>query len=110
MTGFWEALNSYTVPEVTPVEYRVYYNDSGKILFYTTEKPDGDYLIINYQEYAKGRYDLRVVKNQLVEPKLGTRKLVPGASGTITEVSDITIIATTGQQWQVKEYENDDEK
>lgn len=109
MTGFWDAINNYTEPTVAPIEYRVYYDEKGNILFYTSEDLPGDHLVISHEEYTLGRYDLKVVKGKLKELEPGSRKLVPSESGVITEELDITIISSKGQAWQVKEfYRNED--
>ena len=34
------------VPLVKP-EFRLYYDDKGKVLFYSCEKPEGDYIVID---------------------------------------------------------------
>lgn len=101
----WEA------PKIVPPEFRLYYDDSGKVLFYTCEKPAGNYIVIDAITYASARYDLRVVdgKISVANPNAIVYKLMPSESGTKCSAEDISIIADDQTRevtfWDLKIYE-----
>lgn len=56
------------VPTVLPfegksgnIEYRLYYDDKGNVLFYTCEKPEGKFIKVDSQTYSEMRYDIRII-------------------------------------------------
>ena len=53
------------------IEFRLYYDDDGKVLFYTCEKPEGKYITIDRLTFAQARPDLRVIDGKLsnINPK-----------------------------------------
>lgn len=67
--------------EKQEIEFRVYFDDDGKILFYTCEKPEGNYITIDKDTFAAARPDLRVVNGKLVA-------LIPGVTITKYKTSD----------------------
>jgi hypothetical protein len=100
--------------EYTPppsVEFRLYYDESGKVITYTCEKLEGDYIIIDAQTYAEARPDIRVVNGKIVSmiSNLVVTKLKPGDSGVTTTAEDISIIAndTTRKttKWKITLHE-----
>ena len=103
----------WTPPIIHPIELRVYYDDMGKILFYTCEKPEGNYLVIDTQVYAEGRPDLRVVDGKLVKiaQRVVVTKLVHSTEGTPCAAEDISIVVDTDTPdrkfWQLKTYFED---
>ena len=56
-----------TLSAITPieVEYRVYYDADGKIITYTTEKLEGQYIVITAAQYSESRHDALVIDSQL---------------------------------------------
>lgn len=58
------ALNATVNVEVP--EYRVYYNDGGRVTFYTTDKLPGNYIVISAMQYAESRHDARVENGKLI--------------------------------------------
>jgi hypothetical protein len=106
MTNFWDALElaDQTQPEVD-LEYRLYYNDLGEVLFYSTEGHPGNYIVITKQVYDEGRYDNTVVDGVLVPPaQYIYQKLIPNEFGTTTITSDVSIVGSE-QHWKLKRYE-----
>jgi hypothetical protein len=55
----WEA------PKIIPPEFRLYYNETGKVICYTCEKLDGNYIVIDASIYAAGRPDVRVIDGKI---------------------------------------------
>lgn len=49
-------------PKISEVEFRLYYDDNGKVITYTSEKLPGNYLIITKEQYNEARNDV-VVKD-----------------------------------------------
>lgn len=92
------------------VEFRLYYDDDGEILFYTCEQPEGKYIVIDAQTYAECRSDVKIVDNKIVKKNNGTMisKLVPSINGTKCSTSDINIIIEDLDDftiWNIKRYE-----
>lgn len=87
-------------------EFRVYYNEQGKILFYSCEKHEGNYIVVTKDEYAEGRPELLVIDGKLTRPNnsQSTIKLVPDVEGMSCAVDDVSIVTTTGntQKWKLK--------
>jgi hypothetical protein len=95
----WEA------PEIVKPEFRLYYDERGNVLFYTCEKPEGDYIVIDTQTYAEARPDVRVVDGRIVRDSASTlyARLHKSTDGTMCEVADISIITDIeGQYWKLK--------
>ena len=101
MTNFWDALElaDQTQPEVD-LEYRLYYNDLGEVLFYSTEDLPGNYIVVGKKVYDEGRYDNTIIDGVLVPPaQYVYQKLVP-----INEPGDDVSIVSDAK-WKLKRYE-----
>ena len=95
----WEA------PEIVKPEFRLYYDKRGSVLFYTCEKPEGDYIVIDALTFAEARPDIRVVDGIIVRAGASTlsSRLHLDTDGTLCEIEDISIIAPSdGQYWKLK--------
>lgn len=95
----WEA------PELVKPEFRLYYDSRGSVLFYTCEKPDGDYIVIDALTYAESRPDIKVVDGKIVRGGASTisSRLHLDSEGTLCEVEDVSIITeASGQYWKLK--------
>jgi hypothetical protein len=78
------------------VEFRVYYNDDGSILSYTTENIEGQYIVITAEQYAQARHDAKVMGGQLVftHRRSHVSKLVRNKTeGIKTSKYDISVIS-----------------
>lgn len=102
----WEA------PPIIKPEFRLYYDDKGKVLFYTCEKPEGNYIVIDADTFAQGRPDVRVVDGKLSTVSAGSivSKLVPDTTGIKCAIEDISIIVDETYTdktitWNLKTYE-----
>ena len=96
---------NFSTPDTT-YEYRLYYDEDGNPLFYTTEKPNGEYIVVDKQDYINARYDIKIVNNTIIRPKNYIyNKLVPSETGTTTSSDDVSIISDTGQKWNLKRYQ-----
>jgi hypothetical protein len=95
----WEA------PEIVKPEFRLYYDNRGSVLFYTCEKPDGDYIVIDALTFAEARPDIRVVDGRIVRGGASTlsSRLHLDTEGTLCEAEDVSIITKAdGQYWKLK--------
>lgn len=96
----WEA------PEIAKPEFRLYYDKQrGGVLFYTCEKPEGDYIVIDALTYAEARPDVKVVDGKIVKATNSVfySRLHKSTDGTLCEVEDISIVTETdGQYWKLK--------
>lgn len=103
----------FEAPKIEPPEFRLYYDeDTGKVLFYTCEKPEGKFIIIDSVTFACARQDVRVIDGKLstVNPASIVSKLKPTTSGGIKTLrEDISMIADSEsvdiQQWKLITYE-----
>ena len=78
------------------IEYRAYYDSMGKIITFTTEKLEGDYLVITLEQYQECRHDAIVLDNQLIytHVKKHVSKLAKSmVTGTKCSKYDISVIA-----------------
>jgi hypothetical protein len=102
----WEA------PKLTPPEFRLYYDEQGKVICYTCEKLDGNYIIIDARTFAEGRPDIRVINGKIstVNPNAIVSKLMPDKEGQLTTEEDISIIVDSSYKgntttWKIHTYE-----
>lgn len=102
----------FEAPKIDPPQFRLYYDENtGNVLFYTCEKLEGKYIIVDSVTFACARYDVKVVNGKLVStnPAHSTGKLVHDTSGTLCSKEDISIIAKNigpdTQYWKLKIYE-----
>ena len=81
--------------EKIAIEYRVYYDSLGKIITFTNEKLEGDYLIITPEQYQECRHDAIVIDNQLIytHTKRHVTKLAKNIiDGTKCSKYDVSVI------------------
>lgn len=95
----WEA------PVLVPPEFRLYYDDKGKVVCYTCEDLEGNYIVIDTQTYAEMRHDIRVVDGKII-PEYSSNfisRLFLNTEGVYCEVDDISIVTEDkGQYWKLK--------
>lgn len=97
---------------INPIEFRLYYDEFGKVLFYTCDKPEGNYIVVDQQTYAEMRYDWRVVDGKLTKliPGIIISKLKPNKiEGKNCAIDDISVIVDEDyenkQKWKLTSYE-----
>jgi hypothetical protein len=94
-----------------PVEFRLYYDENGKVITYTCEKLEGNYILIDAQTFAEARQDVSVIDGKVVRVSNNVTipKLTIGSSGTNTLKEDISIVvdeqSDKTQMWELKNYE-----
>lgn len=102
----------FQAPVIVPPELRLYYDDEGKVICYTCEKLEGNYLVIDSLTYAQARYDIRVIDGQLtsINPKAIISKLKPSTQGITCASEDISVIVDHTYEgdtvnWKLNVYE-----
>lgn len=102
----WEA------PVIVPPVFKLYYDESGKVVCYSCEDLEGDYIVIDALTYAEARPDIRVVDGKIskVARSMIVSKLMPGDTGTTCASEDISIIVDDEYDgetttWKLNTYE-----
>lgn len=103
----------FEAPKIVKPEFRLYYDDAGKVLFYTCEKPPGNYIVIDALTFAESRPDVRVVNGRIstVSSNFIVSKLMPDENeGISCSDEDVSIILsknvrTKKIKWKLKTYE-----
>jgi hypothetical protein len=101
-------------PKLEPPEFRLYYDDNGKVISYSGDKSGtGDYIIIDAMTFAAARPDIRIIDGKIstVSPNSVVHKLMPNDSdGVDCHPDDISLIVDSTyidktQKWKLKTYE-----
>lgn len=108
-----EELLIWEPPPLQKPEFRLYYDDKGKVLFYSCEKPEGNYIIVDAATYAAGRPDLRVIDGKIstAVPSLVVSKLMPNKDeGISCSEHDISVVVDDEYtdnitKWKLNTYE-----
>ena len=98
--------------EIQKPEFRLYYDDKGNVLFYTCEKLEGDYIVIDAKTFAEGRPDVKVINGKILRNNSNAvvSKLTEDVEGIICPEEDISIIVDSDYNgktinWKLKTYE-----
>jgi hypothetical protein len=102
----WEA------PEIVPPEFRLYYDEHGKVICYTGDKSvEGNYIVIDAMTFVEARPDVRVIDGKVSRFKAEAvvHKLMPNdIEGINCSIDDISIIVESPEphtKWKLKTYE-----
>jgi len=89
------------------VEFRLYYDDTGKVLCYTCENLEGNYIVIDGDTYHECRPDVYVINGEIVKKSEMTviRKLKTSTKGITCSIDDVSMIATEGITWDLTDNE-----
>ena len=104
---FFEFWNNYQWAPVKSVHYRLYYNDAGDPEFYSHEVLSGKYIDVTAEQFALQDMKVKVVDEKVVQQKtIGVTKLVPADSGTLCDVTDVTVVVSdqSGKYWKNKHH------
>lgn len=79
----------------SPVEFRLYYGEDGKVICYTCESLDGQYIVVDSQTFAEARQDVLVINGKIISTiqNVVISKIKPNVTGTATTTEDVSIIA-----------------
>jgi len=101
----------FEAPKIEKPEFRLYYDKQGKVVCYTCEKLEGNFIIIDALTFAEARPDVRVVDGKITKVQAAiVSKLMPGTIGQRCAREDISIIVDdmyTGKtrNWEMTTYE-----
>jgi len=103
---FWKNIKW---PEIKPVYFRLYHDDSGLPLFYSHEDQPGKYIDLTPEQYALRDLQVRVV-NGILKPQQRPvpPKLVPSDTGTPCCVGDVAVVVSAqepNRRWKLKQHE-----
>ena len=61
----------FVAPKIVEPEFRLYYDDNGNVLFYSSENTDHPhkYIVIDAMTYAASRHDVKVIDGKVVRKK-----------------------------------------
>ena len=100
---FLEFWKTFQWPEITPVHYRLYYDDAGLPLFYSQENLPGKYIDVTPTQFALQDLSVKVRDGKLVrQRRTAITKLVHSDVGTLCHAKDVTIVVDQppGQYWK----------
>ena len=109
----------WDAPVIEAPEVRLYYKEDGSVDFYTCDKPEGNYIIIDALAFAESRPDIKVVNGRIakIRPHAIVQKLKPSDKGQLTSIEDISIIIDSKkikdkddirvQHWELCDHEID---
>lgn len=86
-------------------EFRLYYDNNGDYLFYTCEKPEGNYIVVDLLTYHACRTNVKVIDGELVIISANfISKLVKNTEGISCHKEDISIVydGNDSVKWQIK--------
>lgn len=98
--------------EVKPIDtdikqiYRLYYDETGEPLFYSTEDLPGLYIDITQEEFNRSDSHVRVKNGKIEQVEtVCVRKLVPFEIGTSCHPSTVTIVVdadSPNKKWKLR--------
>lgn len=93
----------------TVLEYRLYYDEQGWPLHYSTQQEPGNYIVVDQETYSNGAKHVRVVggKIKTFQVVFG-KKLAPSSQGQACHPSDVAVVVASDQPhccWQIKHEE-----
>jgi hypothetical protein len=84
----------FEAPEIKAPEFRLYYDEKGKVICYSCDKLPGNFIIIDNITFAQARPDVRVVDGKIttVAANAVVSKLMPCDAGQLTAQDDISLV------------------
>jgi hypothetical protein len=101
----WEA------PKIVPPEFRLYYDDAGKVICYTCDKLEGNYIVVDASTFAQARPDVRIIDGKIstVSNHCIVSKLMPHETqGMACEEEDVSVVSVDNigvTKWKLNTYE-----
>jgi len=104
---FIELDEELVIPVPKQVEFRLYYNDDGSIMYYTTEELPGKYIVVTKEIYAEGRHDVKVENESVVRlaNKIVISKLEKSINGVKCASEDINILVSNDYSGETTHWE-----
>lgn len=98
----------FEAPILVKPELRLYYDESGKVICYSCEKLEGDYIVVDAQTYAECRHDIKVIDGKIIKDYKSSfiSRLYISTEGTLCHEQDISVITETdGTYWNLITHE-----
>jgi hypothetical protein len=102
----------WNAPSIEKPEFRLYYDELGSIICYSGDKFEGNYIVVDAQTFAEGRYDLRIIDGKVIKNSTHATivRLTPSDTGTLCAVEDLSVIVAEEdevekQYWKLTVYE-----
>jgi hypothetical protein len=87
-------------------EYRLYYDENGFPLFYSTELLSGNYIVVDQETYLNGPKHIRVLNGKLVVYQTNfAKKIVPVGYGQACDPRNVCVVVDIDQphtKWSLK--------
>jgi hypothetical protein len=104
--NFWQALADLKPIELPEPSYRLYYNDQGRPLFYTTQELIGNYIELDVETWSRSAFNVQVIDGKLITivPPVIVTKLVPSTDGVSCHPQDVCIVVNDNclhQKWSL---------
>jgi len=98
---------------IPKVEFRLYYDDKGKVICYSGEQLDGNYIIIDAATYAEGRPDIRIIDGKISKASTSaivTKLIANDVEGIECAFEDVSIVIDSSyigkkQKWKLDIHE-----
>jgi hypothetical protein len=94
---------------VVELEYRLYYDENGFPLFYTTEDLPGVYIIVDQETFLNGPKNIKIIDGKIVEAKIAwLKKIIPSQQGISCHPQDVCVVVDSSQphtNWRLKHEE-----
>lgn len=93
---------------MSQLEFRLYYDENGKVICYTSEKFAGNFIVITAEQFAEARPDVCVKNNEIIRTHRASHyfKLAKNDSeGISTSKYDINILTDIDNNfWNMTAY------
>ena len=68
MTNFWQAVEAHdwAIPELK-LEFRLYYDDNGRVIYYSMEDLPGNYIVVDRHVFEQHRFDIRIKDGKIIK-------------------------------------------
>lgn len=101
--AIWQANAQQALPEI---EYRLYHDENGFPLFYSTEDLPGLWIKISQETFLDSPKHIRIVDGKIIEAEISwTKKIVPAEQGTPCHTWDVCVVVDSTQtntKWRLK--------
>lgn len=91
------------------IEYRLYYDNHGRVITYATKNLPGKYIVITREEFAESRMDVTVsAEGKIIRQRNSSIKLEKSTAGIRCHKYDVNIIVQDndiGYLWGTAIYE-----
>ena len=109
--GIWNSQTQQTHPDP---EYRLYHDENGFPLFFSTEDLLGNYIVVDQATFLGGSRSIRVIdgKLKIYQTSFG-KKLAPAPYGQACDSRNVCVIVDENQthtKWALKHQEKDNDQ